>query len=79
MFWEGNKVDVVPINTNPFSANITMVESIFYSPCVGPIMLTNDYEEGSMEFYNLTSQGFKWSIQSIQANSQFMIQLIGES
>ena len=48
---------MVLIDTNPFIADITMVESIFYSWCVGPIMLINDYEEGSMESYNLTSQG----------------------
>ena len=32
-----------------------MVESIFYLSCVGPMMLTDDYEKGSMESYNLTS------------------------
>ena len=60
MFLEGGKVEVVPANTNPFSINITMVKAIFYSRCVGPIMLTNDYEERSMESFNLTNQGFKW-------------------
>ena len=72
-------VEVVPVNMDPFSTNITMAESIFYSPYVGAIMLIVDYEEGSIESCNLTSQGFKWRTQLIQADSWPMIQLIDES
>ena len=70
---------MVLVDKNPFSTNLNMVESIFYSPCVGPIMLINDYKEGSMESYNLTSQGFKWKAQPFQADPRLMIQLINES
>ena len=56
-----------------------MVESIFYSLQVKPIMLTDDFGEGSIEACNLMSQGFKWKIHPIQSNPQPMIQLIDES
>ena len=62
MFWEGNKVGVIPIDTNPFLVDIAIAESIFYYPSVGPIMMTEDYEEGLVESCILTSQGFKWSV-----------------
>ena len=65
MFLEGNKVEVVPIDANPFSANITVAELIFYSSGIGPIMLIEDYEEGSIKSCDLTHQGFKWNVQSI--------------
>ena len=47
------------VDKNLFLVVITMVESIFYSPCVKLIMLANDYEEGFMESCDLTNQGFK--------------------
>ena len=62
---EGNKVKVVPVNVNPFLADIAIVELIFYSPGIDPIMLTEDYEEGSIESCDLTYHGFKWNVQSI--------------
>ena len=62
MFKEGNKVEVVLANTNPFSDDIAIAELIFYSPRVGPIMMTEDYKEGSVESCDLTSQRFKWSV-----------------
>ena len=50
---------MVLVNKSPFSIDMTITESIFYLPYVKPIMLTNNYKEGSMESCNLTSQGFK--------------------
>ena len=55
MFWEGDKVEVVLTDTNPFSVDITITESIFYSIGVRPIMMIEDYEEGSVESCDLTS------------------------
>ena len=51
---------MVLVDKNSFLVNISMAEPIFYSPCVRLIMLTNDYEEWSMESCNLTSQDFEW-------------------
>ena len=59
MFWEWGKVEVMIADKNMFLADITMAKSVFYLPCVKPIILMNDYKEGFMESYNLTSQGFK--------------------
>ena len=39
-------------------------------------MLTEDYEEGLVKSYDLTHQGFKCNVQSIQVNSWPVIQLI---
>ena len=60
MFWEKEKVEVVPANMNSFLIDTTIVESILYSPCVGPIVLIDDYKEEFMESCNLTNQRFKW-------------------
>ena len=73
MFWEGNKVEVFPADANPFSVDIAIVESIFYLLGIGFIMLTEDYEVGLVKSCDLTSRGFKWNMQSIQANSRLMI------
>ena len=55
MFSEGGNIKVVPADKNPFSIDITMVDSIFYSPRVKPIILINDYDEGSIETCDLLS------------------------
>ena len=59
MFWEVGKVEMMLDNKNPFSANITIAKLIFYLPHGKPIMLTNDYKEGSMESYDLTMDRIK--------------------
>ena len=65
MFWEGNKVEVVPIDVNPFSTDIVVIESIFYSSGIGLIMVNEEYEERLVESCYLTHKGFKWNVQSI--------------
>ena len=66
-------MEVVLVDTNPFLIDIVIVKSIFYSLGIGPIMLTMDYEERLIESCDLTHQGFKWNVQSIQADSRPMI------
>lgn len=48
IFWEGDKVETVK-----------MVETIFYSPHLEPIQVSEKYEEGSWSAYNLTARGFE--------------------
>ena len=69
-------MEVVNADVNPFLADIAIVKSIFYSPRTGPITLTKDDEEASIESCNLTHREFKWNLQSIQVDSWPMIQLI---
>ena len=47
---------MVPIDKNQFLADVTMIESMFYSPHVKPIMLFGD---GFLKSCNLIVQGFK--------------------
>ena len=78
MFWDQGKVEIVLVDNNPFSVDITIVESIFYSTQVKPIMVIEEFEKGSVKTCDLTNQGFRWKLQSTQANPQPIIQLIDE-
>ena len=64
MFWDQRKVEVVLTDSNPFLVDITMAESIFYSAQVKPIMVFEEFEKGLVKTCDLTSQGFKWKLQS---------------
>ena len=59
MFWVGDNVEVVEAEKNPFTAEVKMLESLFYSPHLGPIEIPEDYVEGSWETCSLTREGFK--------------------
>ena len=59
MFWEGDKVEIIPTNKNHFLDDAIMVKAIFYSPYVKSITLAKDYKEGFVESCGLTTQGFK--------------------
>lgn len=39
MVWEGDKVETVKADKNPFSADVKMVEAILYSPHLEPIQV----------------------------------------
>ena len=52
-------MEVVPANKNMLSANVTMVESLFYSPHVKLIMLFDDYKEGFLKSCDPIIKGFK--------------------
>lgn len=59
MFWEGDKVETVEVDKNPFTDDVKMVEAIFYSPHLEPIQVSENYEEGSWSACNLTTRGFE--------------------
>ena len=59
VFWVGDNVEVVEAEKNPFTAEVKMLESLFYSPHLGPIEIPENYEEVSWETCSLTREGFK--------------------
>lgn len=59
MFWEANKVETVEADKNPFSADVKMVEAIFYSPHLELVQVSDRYKEGSWSACNVTTKGFE--------------------
>lgn len=59
MIWIDDKVEVIKVDQNPFSAEVKMLEAMFYSPHLGSITIAEGFEEGGVEFCELTKEGFR--------------------
>lgn len=58
MFWVGDKVEIVAVDKNLSSTEVTMFEDLFYSPHLTPVMAPQECEDGALEVCNLTHEGF---------------------
>lgn len=59
MIWIGGKVEVIEADRKPFSAEVKMLEAIFYSPYLHLISILEGYEEGGVGLCELSKEGFR--------------------
>lgn len=59
MFWVGDWVETVEADKNPFSGEVKMFETSFYSPHLSPISVPKEYKKRALEACNLTNEGFQ--------------------
>lgn len=48
------------VNKNPFSIEVNMIKSLFYSPHLSPIMVPKEYKQGLLESCILTNKIFQF-------------------
>jgi len=73
MFFEGDQVTITSVDICPFSVDVRMAKTLFYSLYLAHVQVLGNYEEGTWESYNLTKKGFiiNWQAKA-QPSIEFM-------
>ena len=62
MFWNEGKVEVVPTDQKPFSADVKIIEAMYYTLKFQPITWPPGINQDAIQAVNFTNQGFKVEI-----------------
>ena len=64
MFWNKDKVEVVPADQKPFSADVKVAKLMYYTLEFQPMTWPSWISQDAIQVVNFTNQGFKVEIEA---------------